>query len=377
MSEPQGRRKVLEKFDALVREGAGASKDDVLDLLVELFAARGHEMSGAKLDACLDLLCVVSTLASPQARSDALARLARLPTTPASRLVAWAAGPIETAEPVLRHAKHLASADLVRVLLEASPAHLRAAATRENLSESVTDLMLLRGDREAVLLMVLNRSARLSRSSFNTLVAMAGSNAALRDALIQRSDLPGHVVEKFWPSLDADRKARLIVAGFRYSVSEVEEASREASAELVREVRAGALPQSVDGYRALVESERMTLSEALSDILKAARLTEAAQLIARVRGLSEGVALNLLYGSYDRGVAVLARDLGLKDEVILLLACTRSRLPWIRWTEIRHALAFAEDIAKSEAEALIAGVESLWAAGVANTGERRRFRRAA
>src|SRR3954466_13305657 len=167
MSEPQGRRKVLEKFDALVREGAGASKDDVLDLLVELFAAGGHEMSGAKLDACLDLLCVLSSLASPQARTEALARLARLRLTPASRLLAWAAGPIETAEPVLRHAKHLTSADLLRVLIEASPAHLRAAASRNELPESVTDLILLRGDREAILLIALNRSARLSRSSFN------------------------------------------------------------------------------------------------------------------------------------------------------------------------------------------------------------------
>src|SRR3954471_6520949 len=153
MSAPLGRQKLAVKLDGLVRQGAGGAKDEVLDLLVDLFAALGSGMNVDKLDACLDLLFVVSSWASPRARANALARLSRLPTTPSSRLLAWAAGPIETAEPVLRHARHLTSADLVRVLLEASPAHLRAAASRNELPESVTDLILLRGDREAILLM--------------------------------------------------------------------------------------------------------------------------------------------------------------------------------------------------------------------------------
>ena len=62
---------------------------------------------------------------------------------------------------------------------------------------------------------------------------------------------------------------------------------------------------------------------------------------------------------------------------VLLLACARSRLPRVASTEIRHALALTDEISKSEAEALIAAMEKLWASGIANTGERRRFRPAA
>jgi uncharacterized protein (DUF2336 family) len=377
MAEPQGQRKLLEKFDAVARRGADASKDDVLDLLVDLFAARGEGMSAATLDSCLDLLFVASSWATAPARTKALARLVHLPATPSSRLLAWAAGPIETAEPVLRHARHLTSADLLRVLVEASPAHLRAAASRSELPESVTDLILLRGDREAILLLALNRSARLSRSSFNALAAMAQSNTAMRDALIRRSDLPGRVVEKLWPSLDGDLRARLIASGWRYSMAEIEEIGREASAGLPQEVGAGPLPRSLDAYRTLVETEAVPLSDALAELIKAGRLVEAGQLIARVRGMPEGVALNLLCGAYERGAAVLARHLALKDEAVLLLACARSRLPRVASTEIRHALALTDEISKSEAEALIAAMEKLWASGIANTGERRRFRPAA
>lgn len=364
---------MLAKLDTLLRQGAGVSKDTVLDFLVDLVAVRGPEMTRQKLNDCFDLVTMMSSMASAEGRASAFERLASLSHTPASRLLAWAAGPIEIAGPVIRHGRNLSNADLVRLLLEATPAHLRAAAGRDSLSENLTDLILLRGDREAIALMLRNRRARISRSSFNALAGMAPNSKPVRDALVQRSDLPGHVVEKLWPALDTTLKARLIVAGWRYSTAEIEEVSREAMRE-GHERGPGGPPPSFEGYRNLIEGESLSLSAALSEILKAGRLVEAAQVIAGVRGISDGVALNLLFGSYDRGAAILARNLGLKDDVVLLLACARGRLPWVRSTEIRQALSLAEEVSKKEAETIMAILEELWAAGVADTGDRRRVR---
>ncbi len=374
MAEPGQGGRVLDRLEALARQGSAAPGDAVLDLMVDLLQARGPFMRPGNRDACAGLLAVVMRRASPAARVEAAERLARLPGLPPGLLVALAREPIEVAGPVLQHGAGLSGMDLMRLVTELSPAHLRAVARRPTLGETVTDLLVLRGDREAVMLALLNRNARFSQTSLTTLADRAGSDGALRTALVQRSDLPDGIVERLWPLLDAGHKARLLASGWRYSMSEIEEVGRETGAALQAAVRDGTLPQGVDTYRALVEEGRVSLSEALDEVVGAGRLVEAAQLVARLNGLTEGVALNLLYGVYDRGLALLARRTGLDEAVLTGLACARARLPFIGGSDVRRTLRAREEIGDDEAREVLDLLDTLWWAGVSNGGTRRRFR---
>jgi uncharacterized protein (DUF2336 family) len=181
---------LLQRLDALAREPARVPGEAVLEILVDLFTASAEAMSAPAREACLDLATVLMGQVAPEARTQALERLAESPATPPARLLAWAAGPIEVAAPVLRRAKSLSGAHLLRLLIEASPPHLRAAAGREGLPEDVTDLLVLRGDREAIGRMLRNRSAAISRASFTKLAGQALKEPELRAAIVHRSDLP-------------------------------------------------------------------------------------------------------------------------------------------------------------------------------------------
>jgi hypothetical protein len=174
--------------------------------------------------------------------------------------------------------------------------------------------------------------------------------------------------------VDPILKARLVASGWRYSMSEIGEVGREVSAGLVEKVRSGALPQSIDTYATLVRDARVTLEEALEEVLETGRLVEAAQLIARVLGLPEGVALNLLYGVYDQGAAVLAKRAGLGEALVLRIVGARAGLAWVRSTDPRRALTATSEMSMDEADAVLVELAKLWEAGVANTGGRRRFR---
>ena len=373
----QARQGLLDKLEALSGLGASVPGEAVLELVVELFEAGGEALSPHARDACLDLVATLLPNAAGPARGAMLERLASHPATPPSRLSAWAAGPIETAGPVLRHGRNLAETDLVRVLAAGGPEHLRAAAQRDGVPEAVTDLIVQRGDREALRLALENRSARLSGSSFAAVAGLAWCDVGLREAMVQRADLPNPVVDKLWPSLHVGFKARLIASGWRYSLCEVEEVGREASAALLDAVRAGSLPQSVDTYATLVGEGHVTLDEALAEILQTGRLVEASQLIAGRLKLPEGVALNVLYGVYDQGAAVLARHAALSDDIILHIATARGRLSWVRAAEVRRTLAAAAALTPDEASEIVGALRGLWEGGIANTGARRRFRSAA
>jgi hypothetical protein len=218
--------------------------------------------------------------------------------------------------------------------------------------------------------------AAISRASFDKLAGEALQEPVLRAAIVHRSDLPDLIVERLWPAVDAVLKARLVASGWRYSMSEIGEVGREVSADLVEKVRAGALPQSVDTYVALVRDERVPLDDALEEVLGIGRLVEAAQLMARLLAIPEGVALNLLYGAYDQGAAVLAKRARLGEKLVLRIVGARAGLAWVRSTDPRRALAAMSGMSGEEAANVLAELVKLWEAGVANTGERRRFRAA-
>ena len=178
MLAPQIRDDLLAKLDALAREPACAPGAAVLEILLDLLSASAEDMTAPARDACLDLAVIVMGQVAPEARMRALERLAETPAIPTARLLAWAAGPIEVAEPVLRRARALSGAHLLRLLVEASPEHLRAAAEREALSEEVSDLLVLRGDGEAIARMLRNRSAAISRASFGKIAARASRSTS-------------------------------------------------------------------------------------------------------------------------------------------------------------------------------------------------------
>ena len=119
------RQELLERLDALARP-AGEVQGPLLELVVDLFLAQSEVEDPERRRACLDL---------------ALSLVPR-----------------------------------------AAPEPLRAIASRPGLTEDIADAIVRRGDRDAVALLVANRSARLSPES---LAAVA--DLAWRDAEIGRA----------------------------------------------------------------------------------------------------------------------------------------------------------------------------------------------
>lgn len=68
-----------------------------------------------------------------------------------------------------------------------------AIARREDLSETITDVLVGKGRPEVLTALAANRGARLSRSSLEMLCDTAVRQSAMGKALAKRSDLPSHI----------------------------------------------------------------------------------------------------------------------------------------------------------------------------------------
>lgn len=119
--------------------------------------------------------------------------IADIPNAPAGivRDLAYDAD-VAVAGPVLSRSSRLAEADVVAVAQARGQEHLHCIARRLTLSERVTDVLMIRGNRRVVGTMAANDGARFSEQGFATLTRKAQDDGALRDVLGARRDLPAH-----------------------------------------------------------------------------------------------------------------------------------------------------------------------------------------
>ena len=118
---------------------------------------------------------------------------------------------IEVAGPILRESERLEPYALVANVCLKSQSHLLAISKRKTLVESVTDVLVTRGNQEVVNSVVTNNGARLSEFGFLHMVQRADGDSILAEQLGLRTDIPRHVFQQLIAKASDDVRKRLEV----------------------------------------------------------------------------------------------------------------------------------------------------------------------
>jgi uncharacterized protein (DUF2336 family) len=100
---------------------------------------------------------------------------------------------IEVARPVLESSNRLDDEMLIANAGSASQAHLLAISRRKSIGESVTDVLVTRGDQAVVNSVAGNAGARFSGTSLLHMVKRAEGDSILAEQLGLRKDIPRHL----------------------------------------------------------------------------------------------------------------------------------------------------------------------------------------
>ena len=144
------------------------------------------------------------------ARAQLARRLARFDNAPANIIHKLAFDDsIEVAGPILEQSTRLEPYALVANVCTKSQSHLLAISKRETLDETVTDVLVTRGDQEVVNSVATNNGARLSEFGFLHMVQRAEGDSILAEHLGLRKDVPWHVFQQLIAKASEDVKRRL------------------------------------------------------------------------------------------------------------------------------------------------------------------------
>jgi hypothetical protein len=192
----------------------------------------------------------------------------------------------EVACPVIRRSELLSDEDLAPLARTASQAHLSAIAGRREVSGTVSDVLIDRGNRQVVHVLTGNAGARLTSSGLDRLVEKADQDMDLCNLLVDRPDLSQATVDRLLPLASAALVIRMAERGFAIDgplAPEVVGEVRQRFAAALRERR-----RHVYATRDLidaVQSGQLSIDEGVWTLVTEERLVDIATLLSASVGL--------------------------------------------------------------------------------------------
>jgi uncharacterized protein (DUF2336 family) len=182
---------LIDELEAALNSGTSSRRIEMLTHITDLFVGGASRYSDEQIGVFDDVMvCLVNTIEA-KARAELAHRLAPIANAPSNVIHMLAFDEdIEIAQPLLKQSERLEDPALVAGANIKSQRHLFAISRRRSLSETVTDVLVERGDRDVVHSVVKNGGARFSDMGFRILVDRSADDDDLATIVGMRGDIP-------------------------------------------------------------------------------------------------------------------------------------------------------------------------------------------
>lgn len=183
----------------LAKVPSSESRRDLLREVTDLFIDASDSYNEREVDHFNAIMMGVARKMESKVRRELADRLSNEQNAPRGVITMLANDTIEVAGPVLANSTVLEDVDLLDIIRRQGQEHLKAISTRVEVSKSVVDALVEKGDDRVLETLVRNDGAKISRGSMERIVARAEDNQALHEPLIGRPSMPPELLnEMFW-----------------------------------------------------------------------------------------------------------------------------------------------------------------------------------
>ncbi len=240
---------------------------------------------------------------------------------------------ISVAGPVLEQSTRLSEGDLARIARSKSQEHLLAMSGRTSLSETVTDILVERGNSTVAHRLAKNAGARFSEAGYARMVKNAESDEGLAEKLGARLDIPLALLRQLLQKASDVVRARLLASATRENQEQIQRALASIASEVVHEV---------SGPRDFRRSDGL-----VQELNRKGKLNEPVLLeFAKARQYEEMVSTLALF--CQAPVDAIERLMKNVRSAGVILACRAANLTWETVSAILHARFSHHTVPESE-----------------------------
>ena len=182
---------LIYEVDAALSSASNSRHSEMLRGMTDLFLGGSGNFSDDQIAVFDDVIALLIKNAELPALVELSARLAPLDNAPVKVIACLSChDDMAVAGPVLEKSNALSDQTLIEITATKRPNHLIAIAGRAQISETVTDALLDRGNSDVVHKVIANYGARISEVGFVKLIGHAKTDKALAAVIAKRTDLP-------------------------------------------------------------------------------------------------------------------------------------------------------------------------------------------
>ena len=292
----------------------------MLRRVTDLFLLHAGHYSDDQLKLYDGILQVLINAVEVSARAELAQRLAPIDAAPAKTIRTLALDQaIEVAEPVLSQSNMLDDDTLTHCITINGQEHLLAIATRNRLSELVSDQLVTKGNIKVLRTLASNPGAAISDLGFGVLVKKSTDDDWLSERVARRIDIPEHHLREL-----VSKASEVVRQKLMADIPELSETIREI---LPENAPAGNKTRSLSkDYRTaelVVDSQPLT-ETVVNEFARQKKLEEVIVSISRLSELSAAEIERLFMGTWSSPVAVILKAIGFR--LTTVEAIYRSRL---------------------------------------------------
>jgi uncharacterized protein (DUF2336 family) len=188
-------KSLIAELDAALCKASDSRHWQILRQVTDLLVAAAVHFSDEQIDIFGDVIGRLVEKAEVPALVELSARLAPIANAPADVITRLCRHDnIAVAGPVLEKSSLLADDVLEEIAEAKQQKFLAAIAGRAQIGESVSDILIRRGNSEVAHKLVANLDARISELGFVRLIGQAKNDKTLASAIADRTDLPPELI---------------------------------------------------------------------------------------------------------------------------------------------------------------------------------------
>lgn len=313
-------RTKLEDLIALAHEPSSEKRRELLREVTDLFFI-GEGRGQGELDMFDGVLSTLAAEMEEEVRAELAGRMADAERPPMRLVKTLAADNYSVAAPLLSRSKALGEDDLLALARHRGQAHLRAISSRDDLTTSVSDVIVDRGDDATLGALLLNPKAPLSRQSSEKVVDRAAQNPDLHQAVVDRHDLPVDLLNEMYFVVEARLRDQIMQKNAALDPQALEAALAAGRKRLAS--RDGALPADYAAAEAQVRAMKAkgTLgASTLAGFLRHGEKTKFLVALAELAEIDFHTARRIVERRELDGLAVICRAASFDRALFLTFA---------------------------------------------------------
>ncbi len=204
---------IIAELEDALSSGASHRRVETLRRVTDLFLHDAERFTEAQVALFDDVIMRLSDSMEHAVRQELAERLAPVMSAPKTVIRSLAqADEIDVARPILLLSAQLDDTILADIARTKSQEHMLAIAGRASVAETVTDVLVERGDQRVTRSVAANEGARFSPKTYDALVEKSKGDDLLAEAVGLRKDIPPYLFRVILASAREEVRKRLVTS---------------------------------------------------------------------------------------------------------------------------------------------------------------------